>query len=508
MSQQALREAYTHLTASFSKRHKLSHALSLMVWDNAVNLPPGSAPARGAASALLEVMIHDELVHPSNLEKLKVLQDSAVQQTFSEVEQANIREMKRVIDAQAKLPPELVERKSKLTTEAELKWRVARKENDWATMEPVLEQLFDLAREVGECLRVGREAELTTYDALLDQYEPGIRVRDIDAVFTELKEWLPAAIKARLAAQGEFPVLPEAKYPIEKQKALGRELLENFNFDFTRGRIDASTHPMCAGVPEDVRMTTRYYEPDFGQNIMGVAHECGHALYEQNRPRDLLDQPVSLARSMGVHESQSLLNEMHLTRSLPFQRYFLPLLKKHLDVNTDAETLYKRAIYVKRDNKIRVDADEMTYPLHVLLRYEIERGVIERQIAVKDIPKMWNEKMKQYLDIDTAGDYQNGCLQDIHWFFGIIGYFPTYTLGAMYSAQIMAAIRRDLGDEKVDADVEKGQFGDVQAWLKDKIWSKGSLYETSKLLETATGEPFTSKYFKAHLLKRYPSGQQ
>ena len=515
-----IREAYSKLTASFEKRHNLSHAYYVMMWDNFVNLPPGSGAARKAAIGEIEGRMHDELLQPSNLESIKFLfaseNQEQVAQELNEIERANIREMKRLIESKSKLSKEVVERKSKLMSEAELTWRVARKENDWNKMEPILQQLFDLAREMGELLLKGREGEnLTVYDALIEQFEPGMTCAIIDGVFADLKTWLPDAIKARVAAQGEMPPLPTVdKFPIEKQKALNREVMEKLNFDFTRGRADVSVHPFTGLVPEDVRLTTRYAENEFEMALMGTIHETGHAMYEQHRPGcvagnaggkfdGLISQPVASARGFGVHEGQSLFHEMQMGRSLPFQKFITPLIKKHLDIDISPEILLKRSLAVKSTNKIRVNADEMTYPLHVLIRYEIEKDVLDRKLAVKDIPDAWNQKMKEYLNVDTTGDFADGPLQDIHWNIMYIGFFPTYTLGSIYAAQFMAALRRDLGDEKVDADIEKGDFTAIQQWLREKVWNCGSLYETPELLKRATGEPFTGKYFKEHILKRY-----
>jgi carboxypeptidase Taq len=263
---------------------------------------------------------------------------------------------------------------------------------------------------------------------------------------------------------------------------------------------------MCAGVPEDVRITNRFNEADVMSAIMGVVHETGHAKYEQNRPREWLSQPVSQARSMGVHESQSLLHEMQMARSPAFIKH----LRGKLLESFDDEPAFEHSNLVRisqsvRPGKIRVDADELTYPLHVLLRYEIESAVVGGSMQVSDIPAYWERKMQEYLGVDVKGDFKNGCLQDIHWPVGLIGYFPTYTLGAMFAARFMHALRRDLGAAEIDAAMEQGNFEAVSKWLNERVWSKGSILETHELIRTATGDDDvpTSEFYRRHLTERY-----
>jgi len=289
---------------------------------------------------------------------------------------------------------------------------------------------------------------------------------------------------------------------VERQRALGVAIMELLGFDFEAGRLDISTHPFCGGVPQDVRITTRYNEATFAPSLMGIIHETGHARYEQRLPRDTLHLPMGRARSMGVHESQSLSFEMQLARSPAFLRLIAPLVKQHLGEQAafEADNLAQLFTRVKR-GFIRVDADELTYPAHVILRFEIERALINGEIEVDDIPALWTEKMRDYLGVDVAGNYENGCMQDIHWPSGMFGYFPSYTLGAMYAAQYFATIRAQHPD--LDARIASGDLSPVMNWLDANIWSQASRWGTDELVRRATGEPLNARHFRKHLEARY-----
>jgi carboxypeptidase Taq len=273
-------------------------------------------------------------------------------------------------------------------------------------------------------------------------------------------------------------------------------------FDFEAGRLDESAHPFCGGVPEDVRMTTRYREDDCLPALMGVIHETGHGRYEQNLPREWLGLPVAEARSMGIHESQSLSFEMQLGSHPGFARQLAPLLQRHLGAQPafDADNLNKLLTRVK-PGFIRVDADEVTYPAHVILRYEIERALMEGEVECEDIPSLWNAKMTELLGLSTEGDFNLGCMQDVHWPAGLFGYFPCYTLGAMYAAQWFATMRREMPD--LDERIARGDLAPVFDWLKAKVWSQGSRWSTPELVHGASGEALNPAHFRAHLEARY-----
>jgi len=359
---------------------------------------------------------------------------------------------------------------------------------------------------MGERLASG--TNLHPYEALLDMYEPGMKIETLNRVFTDVKTWLPGLIKDVMAKHQTSTIkLPEGPFSTEKQKALGVACMNTWKFDFEGGRLDVSSHPFCGGVPEDVRLTTRYRDDSFDQSLMGIIHETGHAKYEQNRPQEFITQPVSNARSMGVHESQSLFAEMQIGRSSAFVKYLVPLVKEHLgDQPAFTEENLRRLYHRVAPGLIRVDADELCYPLHIILRYEIELGVIENRIQVEDIPHVWAEMMKDYLGLETEGNFKDGCMQDIHWSIGAIGYFPTYTLGAMYAAQMMAAVRRQLGDEVVDHDIASGDLSRILEWQRENVWKHGSSLSTDALITKATGEPLNPLFYRHHLESRYRDG--
>ncbi|HEU4612373.1 MAG TPA: carboxypeptidase M32, partial [Kofleriaceae bacterium] len=337
----------------------------------------------------------------------------------------------------------------------------------------------------------------------MDRFEPGMRSAEVDRLFGAVKSWLPELIQKVRAKQAKEPVI-EAKgpFPVAAQRALCERVMKLLEFDFDGGRLDVSTHPFSGGVPEDVRLTTRYSENEFEQSLMGTIHETGHGRYEQGRPREWLGQPISEARSMALHESQSLSFEMQLGRSRPFMELLAPLLVEYLGAQPafEPENLFR--LYTRvRPGFIRVDADEVTYPAHVILRYEIERPLIEGEIEVEDIPGLWDQKMEQLLGLDTRGNYKDGPMQDIHWTDGAYGYFPCYTLGAMYAAQWFATLRRTR--PALDAEIARADFTGIFGWLRTNIWQQASRFETDELTRRASGERLDPKHFRAHLEARY-----
>ncbi len=295
---------------------------------------------------------------------------------------------------------------------------------------------------------------------------------------------------------------PTGAVRFRKQRQLGLSVMKVLGFDFNGGRVDVSVHPFCGGVPQDVRITTRYNNQEFLSALMGIVHETGHARYEQNLPREWLGQPIAHARSTAIHESQSLLFEMQLARSNEFLQVIHPLVIQQFgEQPAFAEHNFIALNQRVKTGLIRVDADEVSYPAHVILRYEIEKALIGGEIDVEDIPALWNEKMQQYLGINTEGDYRNGCMQDIHWTDGAFGYFPTYTLGAMYAAQLFHAARSAI--PALDSHIANGNLAPLLNWLQQNIWQHGSRYPTAELITKATGEPLNPRYFRQHLERRY-----
>ncbi|MEC6831312.1 carboxypeptidase M32 [Photobacterium toruni] len=488
---------YNKLERHAKKLSRLSHLNAICGWDQAAMMPDGGAQARSEAMAELAVISHELSTAPY------------LENWFAEAEQEDLTTEQRVSLAALKrhwmmhnvLPADLVEQQSLTGSQCEHAWRSQRKENDWEGFKANLKPVVELARQ--EAVIRSQVTGLSRYDALLDIYEPGMTSAVLDDIFTEVKSWLPQLIQQVEAKQITEEILPlSAPFAIEKQQALSLEAMALLGFDFDHGRLDISTHPFCGGVPTDVRITTRYDEDDFTSALMGVIHETGHARYEQGLPQQWRDLPVGEARSMGIHESQSLFCEMQLARSPAFSRLLAPMIQKSFnsdDASLSAENLRLINTRVK-PGFIRVDADEVTYPAHVILRYEIERDLIEGNIEVDDIPTIWDQKMTQYLGISTQGNFTDGCMQDIHWTDGSFGYFPSYTLGAMYAAQFMATINKQLNVEQL---VAQGDLTPIFEWLHNNIWSKGSTLSTDKLVEQATGEMLNPEHFKKHLMKRY-----
>ncbi|WP_416412433.1 carboxypeptidase M32 [Pantoea sp. App145] len=489
--------AYQELSRTFLRLSRFGHLGAIAGVDMQTTMPAGGSRARGEAMAELSVFMHEILTD----KRLGGLFDAAQQESLNDVEQANLTEMRRAWQQATLLPASLVEAKSLAGSRCEHAWRQQRPANDWQGFAANLKDVVKLSREEAqlraEALGVSR------YDALLDVFEPGMTSAQLDQTFGELKSWLPELLQKVVAKQLQHPVTtPVGPFAIESQKQLGLSLMGTLGFDFNHGRLDVSAHPFCGGVPEDVRITTRYNENAFLSAMMGVIHETGHARYEQNLPQQWRGQPVAHARSTAMHESQSLFMEMQLGRSREFLQRIQPQVIALMgDQPALASDNFIRLTQRVRPGLIRVDADELSYPAHVILRYEIERALIEGEIEVDDIPALWDEKMQDALGMDTRGNYRDGCMQDIHWTDGAFGYFPTYTLGAMYAAQLFQAVKRAI--PQVSELILQGDLQPVFDWLQQNIWQHGSRFPTGQLLVNATGESLNPHYFRQHLEQRY-----
>jgi carboxypeptidase Taq len=469
-------------------------------WDEAVMMPTGGGEARAEAMATLDGLVHELGTDP----RIGSWLASAQSASLDETARASIREMARVYRRATALPQDLVEAQSRATMRCEQAWRAQRRANDWAGHRPLLEEVVKLKRDEAQLL--ASRFDMPPYDALMEAFEPGMSSERVDVIFGQLESFLPGAVQQAIDKRAALsPIAISGPFAIAEQKALGMALMRAIGFDFEHGRLDTSHHPFCGGVPDDVRITTRYNEQDFTESLMGVLHETGHAKYEQGLPRALRDLPVGQARSMGVHESQSLFQEMQICRGLPFlkfaERYVREAFPTHAGSPAlSADNLWRLYTTVER-GYIRVDADEVTYPLHVILRYRIERALISGALEVKDIPDAWDEHMKRALGISTAGNYENGCMQDVHWPSGAFGYFPSYTLGALIAAQLYEAAARELPE--LPAQIERGEFEPLNAFLRGRVWSVASLYDTGTLVSRATGSPLGADAFIRHVTRRY-----
>jgi carboxypeptidase Taq len=492
--------SYQLLEQRFQQLHHLQHLQAICGWDQATMMPDGGNQARGAALAELALLQHQKLTAP----EMSDLINTAENEALSNEQQANLNEMRRRWQNAALLPDDLVKARTLAGSRCEHAWREQRKNNDWKGFEPNLKEVVDLTREAAQIRAMA--LDLSPYDSLIDLYEPGMTSNHLQRIFTDLKSWLPQIIRQAGERQSHYnPIKPEGTFPIVRQKSLGLHAMKLLGFDFEHGRLDISAHPFCGGVPEDVRITTRYDEKDFMPSLMGVIHETGHARYEQGLPAQWRGQPAGEARSMGIHESQSLFFEMQLARHPAFLRKIAPLIKQHFGDQPafDADNLIQLYSRVE-PGFIRVDADELTYPAHIIMRFEIEQALIEDKIQVRDLPEVWNTRMQQYLGLSTKGHDAMGCMQDIHWTDGSFGYFPSYTLGAIYAAQFAGAIERDIGDigELIAADDGLNQ---IFGWLKTNVWEKASLLNTEELVQQATGESLNTQWFRHYLEQRYTS---
>lgn len=492
---------YSALEQRFKELGDLRHAQAMLNWDEAVMMPTGGGRTRAESMATLAAMAHRLITAGETAE---LIEAAAAQDELGPWQRANLREIKTIWRNATALPESLVIARSRASSLCEQAWRTARPAHDWQSIEPLLTEVVELTRQVATCL--GEAAGLDPYDALLDQYETGVNQAMIDPIFAELKAFLPDFVEQVIAAQGSVHPFPKS-IGAARQGNLGRALMAKLGFDFERGRLDTSHHPFCGGDPDDTRITTRYDEQEFLSSMMAVLHETGHALYQQGLPRQWRGQPVGNSLGAVIHESQSLLMEMQVCRSREFVEFAAPLIRQHLDEGSndpawDVDNLHRHSIRVAK-GFIRVDADEVTYPLHVILRYELERALLSGDLTVAHIPEAWNEKMQAYLQIDTRDNLADGCMQDVHWFGGLIGYFPTYTLGALTAAQLFA--RAKLDEPGIEASVAQGDFAPLLTWLRKNIHVKGALRQADELIVEVTGAPLGTDAFRAHLQSRYLS---
>lgn len=495
--------SYARIEDLGRKLEALDHAQAILGVDEAVQMPAGGGEKRAEALAMLAGLYHELAAAPEIADWI----DKAETEGLDEGQKASLREFKRVYTNLTCLSADFVRRQVNARVRCEQLWRELRPTGNWSAFLPAFEGVAALMREEAE-LRA-KALGLEPYDALMEQYDPGNRVAFIAPIFAELKDFLKGFVPRAIAHQEERlakrPLKPfNAPFPIERQKALGHAMMEAVGFDFTHGRLDISHHPFCGGVPSDVRMTTRYVTGEFLSALMGILHETGHGLYEQGLPAQLSHMPIGKARGMAMHESQSLFVEMQVSRSREFWEWAMPVVTQHLGEEAlkgwDIEDILVH-VHRVRPGLIRVDADEATYPLHVILRFEIEQDLVAGKLAPRDIPEVWNAKMTEYLGLSALDNAKDGPLQDVHWPSGAFGYFPSYTLGAMIAAQLWAALERDQPTARED--IRNGRFVGLNDWRRQHVWSEASRWSTPELLERATGEKLETGYFTRHLERRY-----
>uniref|UniRef100_A0A7S1TXU1 Carboxypeptidase Taq n=2 Tax=Phaeomonas parva TaxID=124430 RepID=A0A7S1TXU1_9STRA len=473
-------------------------------------MPAGAAASRGAQKVALATLLFAEKTS-SELEEL-LDQLSGEGALEADAQRAVVREARREFDLATKVSKELVAREAEVESRGYQTWDAARKANDWASFAPVLEEIIEVKNEIAAAQRPDLAAEGRLYDAHVDKFERGMSAERLDEVFSELKAGLVPLLRSVQAAAGDAPATPACLEPgdawdVEQQAALCREVAADLGFDFEKGRMDVSSHPFTGGPhPTDVRITTRYSTGNWLEGIAGTVHETGHAMYEQGRlggDSEFADLPVSRALSMGVHESQSLLWERMVFQSRAFWKYMAPKVAKYFPhtEGTSPEDFYA---YVNRVQAglIRVDADELTYPLHIILRFDLERKLATDPAGtVADLPETWVRRMKEDLGVDVP-DNAKGCLQDVHWSCGAFGYFPSYSLGAIMAAQLYSAAKKDLPG--LEEGIAAGEFAPLREWLHEKIHRRGSFPQSlDEILTEATGEPLSVGPYLAYLQDKY-----
>ncbi len=499
MSAAAANDAYDRLTACFGRRGTINEAAAVLGWDAATMMPPGGAVARGEQLGVLAGLAHAAITEDEMPDDLAAAEAGIDQ--LDAWDAANLRLMRHAHTRAAVLPGALVEAQARANSTCEKIWREARRTGDFALVREALDEVISLVREQADGL--AGALGLSPYDALMDGYQRGIGVADVGPIFAAYETFLRDALPRAEALQNTrpAPIRPAGPFPAATQEALCRRMSGRAGLEAEHSRLDRSAHPFCGGTPTDVRITTRYDESDFSQSLMGVMHETGHALYERGLPPGFARQPVGEAAGMAAHESQSLIIEMQACRSEPY----LAAMASELAASFGPDAAYtgpNLARLLRRVGRgfIRVDADEMTYPAHVILRFRLEQALVSGDLAVADLPGAWNEGMGSLLGVTPPTDTQ-GCLQDIHWYDGAVGYFPSYTLGAMAAAQLMAAARRALPD--IDVALGQADLAPLVGWLRSHVHAQASRYGFNDLLRAATGKPLDPADFTAHLTARY-----
>ena len=495
------------LTTQLVEIQHLSSAASLLSWDQETYMPPGGGHARAEQMATLQTLAHDRFVSPDIERLLDQWVDPSTgeavesrDETWDESARALLREVWRDFSRAKKLPSEFVKRLSRETSLAQQVWVEARKKSDFRMFLPHLNTIVALKREEAEYLGY-RD---TPYNALLDTYEPRATVAQLKPMFAAVKARLVPLLNRVMASSIKIDdsilFLP---YDTHRQMEFGRLVLTAMGYDFERGRLDLSAHPFTTSFhPTDVRVTTRVYEQELPACLFSCIHEGGHGLYDQGLDPARYGTPLGDALSLGIHESQSRLWENSVGRSRSFWRCFYPLLQQMFPEHVgkvDQEMFYA-AINRAKPTLIRVEADELTYNLHIMLRFEIEQDVIEGRTRVEDLPTIWNDKVKSYLGIVPPNDAE-GVLQDVHWSLGAFGYFPTYTLGNLYAAQLYEQVQKEISN--LDAEIEAGRLTVLTKWLNQKIHRWGRMFTAEHLMQRVTGRPLSPEPFLSHLEKKY-----
>ncbi len=489
-------EKWEKFSTRVAELEDLSQAIKLMHWDQEVMMPPGGGPARAKSLATLQAIAHDRLIAP---EMGGLIGELSTDDSLEQWQKAAVRNSKREYDKATKIPESLVRELAELEATAYQVWTKARPENDFSMLEPHLQRMIELKKQAADA--IGWENE--RYDALLDDFEPGMTAKEVEVMFDELANDLRPIVDRIIDAAGDRPAFIDRNYDPSIQEAFSQWLVKAMHFDTEEGRLDTSPHPFTMPVGAgDVRQTTKTDPNAIMMSIYATAHETGHALYEQNLPEKYRGTPVGQVPSLGLHESQSRLWENQVGRSRAYCSFLYPKLKEHFPEqlkDVDTEFFYRGANHPQR-TLIRVMADEVTYNLHVALRFEIELSLFRDDLEVKDLPQAFNEGMEKWLGITPPSD-SDGVLQDMHWSIGALGYFPTYTLGTLYAAAFYDKAEAEIGD--LNAQLQAGEVGGLLDWLKTNIYDHAYLYSAKELGEKVLGETVTAKPFIDYLRNKF-----
>lgn len=493
-------DAYEQLVAEKKRIATLGSCGHVLGWDRETYMPRGGNQHRANQMSLLAGLAHQWATAPRVGELLSELEDTDLGDTASPLA-VNVREARRDYDRATKLPQALVEELSRVTSLAQQTWVDSRKADDFSMFQPMLEQIVKLKREEAAAVGFG---DGVPYDALLDEYEPGTTTADVEAAFSPLRDALVALVSATQDSGVQPPEeILTREYPVESQRTFGLAAAKAIGFNFENGRLDETAHPFCSDVgPGDCRLTTRYDPHHFPGAFFGTLHESGHGIYEQGLDHAEFGLGMGQAVSLGIHESQSRLWENFVGRSRAFWDHFYPAAQSAFPTaigNVPLDDFYA-AINVVRPSLIRVEADEVTYNLHIMLRFELEQQMISGELDAADIPTAWNEKFQQYFGI-TPPSNADGCLQDIHWSAGLFGYFPTYALGNMYAAHFFNAADRELGG--LSEMFTRGEFAPLKNWLNKNVHQRGKQFAATQLVQEVTGESLSHEPLMVHLKSKF-----
>ncbi|MHB9288595.1 carboxypeptidase M32 [Halobacteriales archaeon Cl-PHB] len=484
-------DAYEELVDHIERYVYVGDAVGVLHWDQEVMMPDAGTPARSKQRSALSRLTHEILTDEQVTEWLAAIDEGDLDQE----EAANVREIRRKHERAVSVPDDLVEEISEATSNALPVWKEAREAGDFSQFEDTLAELVDLKRQYAEAIDPDRDP----YEVLFEEYEPYLGIDKAEDILADLRDGLVPLIDAIDDSDATLSDPFDGEYDEDAQEELCRAALDSVGYDWDRGRIDTAPHPFSSGTPFDARVTTKFAPDDPLFAFTSTVHEFGHASYTQGLPQDKYGTLVGQSRDLVVHESQSRLWENHVGRSLPFWEHFAPLVADKLGVDAAPEDYYEAANTIDPTNLIRIEADELTYHMHIVLRFEIERDLIRGDLDVSDVPQVWNEKMAEYLGV-TPDDDGNGCLQDIHWTHGSFGYFPTYSLGSVLAAQLDATAR---GDLPLDEQAREGEFGPLLEWMRENVHQQGCRYTTPDLIQEATGQELSADPFLDYAHEKY-----